>query len=180
MSGISLVPTQWPSCIQMFWRYLQGKLQTLVHMLWLKLEWLRGSNTFLFLNSDVPEVELKFHREIMFTWWHVWSAVMAHMYHGIVQKMLRLDNYWPTTQFVWLVANAQTHADSTGTVKLARPHWDSTYCPRKPIFFNLQPQHNNHSLFNTKHYIHAILTASLLHSPPRVCCDETLAQLFHS
>lgn len=34
-------------------------------------------------------------------------------------------------------AKAQIQAHSAVTVKLARPHWDSTYWPRKPIFLNL-------------------------------------------
>lgn len=31
-------------------------------------------------------------------------------------------------------------AHSAATVKFARPHWDSTYWPRNPIFLNLQQE----------------------------------------
>lgn len=36
--------------------------------------------------------------------------------------------------------NAHTHGHSEGTVKLAKAHWDSTYCPRKVIFDSLQKE----------------------------------------
>ena len=36
-----------------------------------------------------------------------------------------------------LAPNAQIHGHSEGTVKLAKAHCDSTYCPRKLIFDNL-------------------------------------------
>ena len=39
--------------------------------------------------------------------------------------------------------NAHTHAHSAATVKLASPHWDSTYWPRKPIFLNLKTRHKH-------------------------------------
>ena len=34
--------------------------------------------------------------------------------------------------------NAHMHGHSEGTVKLAKAHCDSTYCPRKLIFDNLE------------------------------------------
>ena len=39
---------------------------------------------------------------------------------------------------VLLGPNAQIHAHSAATVKLASPHCDSTYWPRNPIFLNLK------------------------------------------
>ena len=44
-------------------------------------------------------------------------------------------NYLPMTEHPG--PNAQIHAHSAATVKLARPHWDSTYWPRKPMVLNL-------------------------------------------
>ena len=39
--------------------------------------------------------------------------------------------------------NAQIHGHSEGTVKLAKAHCDSTYCPRKLIFDNLANRGKN-------------------------------------
>lgn len=51
--------------------------------------------------------------------------------------------YSPTTELP--DPKAQIQGCSAGTVKLAKPHWDSTYCPKKPIFARLT---NNNSRNN--------------------------------
>jgi len=86
------------------------------------------------VNRSIPHISL--HHVTRFE--PITAAHFDQRYNNII--------YGPTTQFVWLEAKAQTQADSIGTVKLARPHWDSTYWPRKPIFFNLS-WHTQFSLF---------------------------------